>query len=280
MSYLLDRKTRKRKNTKIVLFAILIIFVVYFRTNIFNGLSYATHIIFRPVIVGGNNIGEKLGNIKSFFYSKKSLFIENQDLKSKLGEKDATLSNYNSILVENEKLKEILLRKNENASMILSAILSKPNKSPYDTLVIDVGGDLGIFVGDKVFALGNIPIGRVAEVYASTSKVILYSNPSEKTEVIVSVSMPSSETLFLIEPINNKKDIFLEAIGRGGGNFEMILPRDFVLEKGTEIQLPGITPFTLGTVSAIISDPRDAFTKALLVSPVNIQELKFVQVQK
>jgi len=35
-----------------------------------------------------------------------------------------------------------------------------------------------------------------------------------------------------------------------------------------------------GTVETIISDPRDSFQKALLVSPVNIQEIKFVEVEK
>ena len=45
--------------------------------------------------------------------------------------------------------------------MILSAILSKPNQSPYDTLIIDVGTQEGLKTGDTVFALGNVPIGRI-----------------------------------------------------------------------------------------------------------------------
>ena len=73
----------------------------------------------------------------------------------------------------------------------------------------------GIVSGQKVFALGNVPIGRVAEVYPDTSKIILYSNPGEKTEVVIS-----------------GKDTFMQIVGRGGGNFEMILPRDFIFRKG------------------------------------------------
>jgi hypothetical protein len=72
----------------------------------------------------------------------------------------------------------------------------------------------------------------------------------------------------------------MEVVGRGGGNFEMTLPRDFILEKGTNVHLPGINSFILGVSETIISDPRDPFIKALLVSPVNIQELKFVEVEK
>ena len=59
----------------------------------------------------------------------------------------------------------------------------------------------------------------------------------------------------------------------------MIIPRDFKLLKGEQVVLPGISPKVVAVVETIISDPRDAFQKALLVAPVNIQELKFVEVQ-
>ncbi|MGH7249772.1 MAG: hypothetical protein ACREGC_02255, partial [Minisyncoccia bacterium] len=75
-------------------------------------------------------------------------------------------------------------------------------------------------------------------------------------------------------------NIFMEVIGRGGGNFEMTLPKDVTLQKGDPVVLPGINPYVLAVTQSIISDPRDPFTKALLTSPVNIQELKFVQVVK
>ncbi len=263
MSYLLDKKIKRNKLFKYSIFVVVLFFLIYFRAGVFYGLSYVSSAIFRPIQILGNGMGEKLLNMGAYFYSKNSLLLENEDLKTKLSEQETRMSNYNSVLDENLKIKEILGRKQEKADMILSGILSKPNKSPYDTLVIDVGTNNGISVGQRVFALGNIPIGRVAEVYVNTAKVILYSNPGEKIEVIISGS-----------------DTFMQIVGRGGGNFEMILPRDFVLEKGTEVVFPGITPYAIGIVQTIISDPRDAFQKALLVSPVNIQELKFVEIEK
>jgi len=219
-------------------------------------------IIFRPVLILGNNIGEKFSNISSFFYSKNILLENNINLRLDLNEKETMLSNYNSILAENIQMKEILGRKIEKTNMVISTILSKPNHSLYDTLIIDTGAKNSISEGKRVFAFGNIPIGRIAEVYSDSSKVILFSNPGEKTEVVVG------------------KDIFMQVIGRGGGNFEMNLVKDIVLEKGMEVVLPGIHPYVLGIVETIISDPRDFFQKALLISPVNIQELKFVEVEK
>ena len=145
--------------------------------------------------------------------------------------------------------------------MTLAVILAKPNQSPYDTLVIDVGTEQNLEVGDMVFAFGNVPIGRVSDVNQSSSKVVLFSSSGEKIQVLVG-------------------DISMEISGRGGGNFEMVLPRDIILQKGDSAILPGIMPYVVGIVETIISDPRDSFQKALLTSPVNIQELKFVEVAK
>jgi cell shape-determining protein MreC len=216
-----------------------------------------------------------LESIGAYFISKNSLYLQNQNLQSQLDENVARDLNYNSVLAENESLKEILGRKNVSAVMILSAILSKPNQSVYDTLVIDTGAREGIQAGDIVFALGNAPIGRVSLVYANSSKVILFSSSGEKTQAVIA-GKPARNATHSVAGGN----VFLEIVGRGGGNFEMIIPKDFTLTKGDQVVLPGIFPYVLGVVETIISDPRDPFVKALLTSPVNIQELKFVEVEK
>jgi len=263
MNYLLDRKLKKKNPYTYVFFVVLVIVIFYFRTPIFSGLSYVSSAIFRPVLVVGGNIGEKFNGIGGFFSFKNTLIKENEELRNRLAESGAQMSNYNTVLEDNTKLQEILNRKSENISFILSAILAKPNTSLYDTLIIDVGTNSGVGVEDTVFALGDVPIGYVAEVSPSSSKVILFSNPEEKTEVVV-----------------GGVDVFAQIVGRGGGNFEMVMPRDFILQKGATVSLPGIAPRVVGVVETIISDPRDSFQKALLVSPVNIFELKFVQVVK
>jgi len=263
MNYLLDKKIKKRKIYKITISIVVLFFVFYFWSSIFYGLSSAVHFVFKPVINLGNNIGQKFSDTGAYFYSKKALLLENENLKTQILNSEADRANYATVLDENNKIKEILGRKKETDKMLLAGILSKPSRSLYDTLIVDVGLDQGISIGKKVFALGNVPIGYIAEIYSNSSKVILFSNPGEKTEVVI-----------------NGKGVFMEAVGRGGGNFEMILPRDFVLDIGAEVDLPGINPYILGTVQTIISDPRDSFQKALIASPVNIQELKFVEVEE
>ena len=265
MSYLLDKKNKSKKVTRAFVIALIIFTLFYFRAGIFKGFSYAAHSVFKPVMIFGNNLGNKFSSIGSAVSFKKMIIAENKELKIQLGESVAKTANYNSVLDENIKLKEILNRKPWSANFILGNILSQKNQSIYSSILIDLGANDGISEGQRVFALGNIPVGRIAQVEANSSKVVLYSSPGERTEVIVSGSTYSG---------------FMEVVGRGGGNFEIILPRDFVIAEGTEIILPGAFPYVLGAVKTIISDPRDAFQKALIVSPVNIQELKFVQVEK
>ena len=269
MSYLLDKKIKRKKFINIAFFVFIFCILFYFRLSIWNGLSYASQIIFTPVLVLGNSISEKLGNLGYYFISKNSLFLENESLKIKLLENEIKMLNYDALVADDISLKEILGRKDLKTNMVLSAILSKPNQSPYDILVIDAGTNEGLKVGNMVFALGNVPIGRIGEVYTSSSKVILFSTSGEKTQVSIGKkNLPAG-----------RQGIFMEIIGRGGGNFEMVLQRDLMLSKGDQVFLPGIVPHVVGIVETIISDPRDPFQKALLTSPVNVQELKFVEVK-
>lgn len=263
MSYPLDRKARRKGWKRGAAIAVVLVLLVCFRAGIFRVLSAAVHAAARPVLSVGRDIGNNFSRLGSAFRSKSSLSAENAALESKIAENAAFLANYQSLLAENESLKNSLGRSGESESLVAAAVLAKPNSSPYDTLVIDAGTRQGLAAGDRVYAYGSVPIGRVAEVFASSATVVLYSSPGEKTQATV---LP--------------ENVSMQLVGRGGGNFEMILPRDFTVSPGAEVDLPGITPRAVATVATVISDPRDAFIKALLVSPVNIQELGYVEVAK
>src|SRR3989344_6046497 len=246
MNYLLDRKNKRRKFLGIVFLIIFCLVVFYFRSGIFENFSYASHVVFRPVLILGN----KLGSIGSFFSNRTALTRDIEDLTRELGREKARTANYDSILAENISLKEILGRKSETRNIVLAAILSKPNQSPYDTLTIDAGTGQGLEKGDMVFAYSDVPIGRIAESYPDSSKVILFSSAGEKTQVVI-----------------GDQDVFTQIVGRGGGNFEIIALLDSTIAKGDRAILPGMIPYVVGVVEDIISDPRDSFRKALLTSP-------------
>src|ERR1035437_5003518 len=206
MNYLLDRKLKRNKFFYGSLFVIILLILIYFRAGIFRGLAYVSHTVFHPVFVLGNGIEGKFRDIGSYFYFKQSLLSQNDNLKQELNQMQSQVANYNSVLDENNQMKEIMGRKNEKTLMILAGILSRPNGSVYDTLIVDAGLNQGVVEGDMVFAYGNVPIGRVALVYTDSSNIVLFSNPGEKTEVMITGDNTS-----------------MQLVGRGGGNFEMIL---------------------------------------------------------
>jgi cell shape-determining protein MreC len=263
MSYLLDKKIKEKKFFKIALSVVVLFILFYFRVGIFGGLSNVSQKVFRPVLVIGNSIGDKFKSIGAYFVSKSYLYEQNQKLQAQVDFNNMRNANYDSVIADNASIKEILGRKNTKNPMILSAILAKPNQSIYDTLLIDAGTTQGVKAGNTVFALGDVPIGKVDTVYDNSSKVILFSDAGETTEAVVS-----------------GKGIFMQLVGRGGGNFEMIMPKDFTMQKGDQVVVPGINPYVLAIAQTVISDPRDPFNKMLLTSPVNIQELKFVEVEQ
>lgn len=261
MTYLQDKKNKNSKTLKIFFVVLGLLLFFLFRSGIYSGLSYVAEVVLHPVISGGSAVGGRIGGIGAYFSSKGSLARENENLKNIIAESEADRANYAGVVAENAELKEILGRKTPGLNLKLGAILAKPNQSPYDTLLLDLGEN-ETRVGAGVFAYGSVPVGYIAEVYPYTSKAVLYSSPGEKTSVVIA-----------------GKGVSAELVGRGGGNFEMLLPRDLEILKGDQMVLPGINTFVVGTVETIISDPRSSFQKALLTSPVNIGTLQFIEVE-
>ena len=276
MSYLLDKEIQKKRNLKIALGVVFLIILFIFRVGVWNGLSKVSEIVFHPVIFLGQKIEEGFKDIGSYFVSKNYLYNQNQKLQAEVSFDDARMANYDSVMADDTSLKLILNRKDSKTNMILAAVLSKPNQSPYDTMLIDIGTNEGAKKGNVVFALGNVPIGSISDVYPDSAKVILFSNPGETTQAVISASVNADGTLSTTTP--SAPNAFVQVVGRGGGNFEMVMPKDFNFQVGGQVVLPGINSYVLAIFQKVISDPRNSFTKVLLTSPVNIQSLKFVEV--
>lgn len=257
-----DRENKKKNFFSIL--AVLLVAGVLIATGIFSGsaLRNLGAKIFHPFFVFGQGVGNGVSNAGYLLKSKKSLLAENNSLKEEIKAKEASLIDRNILSDENIKLKEILNRK-KSADMVLATILAKPNRSLYDTLVLDIGEKDGIKIGDYVFAHGILPMGEIIEVSGSTSKARLFSSPGVSTEAVISGT-----------------DTYVTLTGRGGSSFEVSMPRDVPIENGTLLTIPNIAPYIIAEAVEIISDPRDPEKKALFRSPVVLNEIKFVQVFK
>lgn len=217
----------------------------------------------RPIWQAEKFISDNLYDSNYLLRTKASISNENHNLIEEILNIRLTMIDYQILKNENNELKELLSRVEIKKDFTLGNILTKPNHSPYDTIVIDIGSDMGILENDQVYANGNIPIGIIGKVYDKTSLVTLYTNPNQKTEGFIDGTNAS-----------------VMLTGRGGGNFEMIIPAELTALKGTFIYLPGYTSEALAKIDEVISKPSDPFKKVILSSPVNIQNLKWIEVKK
>jgi cell shape-determining protein MreC len=241
-------------------------FGIFFILSIIGVFSWSGKIfnyVGRPIWGVEKFISDGLYNFNYLFRTKAAISNENHNLITEISDAKLSMVDYQILKNDVNQLKEILGRMPTNPDFILGNILTKPNHSPYDTIIIDIGSSMNIKEGAQVFANGNIPIGNISRVYDNTSLVSLYTNPGQKTEGFVDVSNAS-----------------VELIGRGGGNFEMIIPIELPADKGTIILLPGSSNMVLAAIDEVLSKPSDPFKKVILSSPVNVQNLKWVQVKK
>ncbi|MCC6323719.1 hypothetical protein IT400_02915 [Candidatus Nomurabacteria bacterium] len=229
--------------------------------GVFSGLGGFLHRMGLPLWRAKNATTNALTDSAYIVRTRASLFQENKNLKITNSELEAKMLDYTLIQKENEDLKALLGRINTKEEFVLGTIITKPNRSLYDTIVIDIGADQNLVEGNIVYANAQFPIGKITKVYDHTSLVTLYSSSKEVTEGQIEGSNTS-----------------VELIGRGGSNFEMNVPQDLSVPTGTFVVAPLIHPRIVAVVADVVSDPHDPINKILLKSPVNIQELKWVQV--
>ncbi|MFC1802128.1 rod shape-determining protein MreC [Patescibacteria group bacterium] len=263
MNYL-SRYNKKSylKNKIFSLVFVILVIIISFYFNIFGVLSGFVHFVSYPFLKTGDFILDSSSQISYFFQLKKSLSKENEALKETIKNMEANLLVGDLLWVENEQLKELIGFNFSTSSEKIAKVLSKPNNSPYDSLVLGVNGD-DIKVGDKVFAYKNILIGEVSKVFSKSSVVSLYSSYGRELNINIGIY-----------------GISALATGKGGGNFEVSLPRGVDIQKGDIVYVSGFRPSILGSVEEIIFDPADSFQTILFKTPVNIFELSWVSVLK
>lgn len=262
MNYLHDRRKKEKRTAYLPLIIGVMVIVVLFGVSfLYKGSSSVVLGITRPLWSLRMAFKEKIHSYGVYFSSKKALLKEVDMLRAENTKYTLSMIDRNALNDENIKLKEILNRK-KDISTLLGVVIARPGQSLYDTLIVDVGRNHNVVVGAKVFVEGETLVGYVEEVFDKTAKVVLYSAPGQT-----------------VSALSSPGDIPLSMKGRGGGNFEIELPRDVELPVGSSVVYPEIHPYILGIVGDVTFDPRDPFQTVLVSLPINIQHIKFVEIE-
>jgi cell shape-determining protein MreC len=164
---------------------------------------------------------------------------------------------------ENQSLKELFNRKPESKEFMYASIVARPGFFTFDSLLLDVGLDQDVVSGALVYSTDYTPLGRVGDVRGDVARVILFSNPGEETPVIIGTSTTTPGIAF----------------GKGGGNFEIKIPRSITLVAGDPIRFASGNNDILGSVEKVTSDPANSFQEVLFTLPVNIQHISSVLIE-
>jgi cell shape-determining protein MreC len=249
-------KTRRLRTALIILAALIIFGVPVIRNSLRHGAAFVGSGLGR----GTHAVGGFFGSIGTAIRTKSSLEKENVSLQAKNAELTTSLIDHDTLVHELDDLKASMGR-TTGIRLLLASVLEKPPHSLYDTLQIDGGREAGFMVGQTVYANGDTPIGTIVEVSTRTALVRLYSTPGEKTEARLS---PSNTDITLI--------------GRGGGNYSATVPHEVATAAGMTVVSKDISPRVIAVFQKVTSDPRDPFQTFLLNSPVNVNDLSFVEV--
>jgi len=257
-----DKKQIAKKRRLIKNLIFLIIFLLFAYLGIFSYITGTLQFLGKPIWKAKNKVVDVVENQGYIVRTKSSVYKENENLLKENADLKISMIDYNILKNENIALKELFGRTTKESNLVIANILTKPNYSAYDSIIIDVGKNEDMKVGNKVYSNVVNPIGEVSEVYDGSSLVTLYSNPGKVTNV-------------MIEGTNTN----VELIGRGGGNFETIIPIDLPFVKGNSVYLPNLSTEIVAVIEEVISSPNDPVKKLLLSSPINVQTLKWVFVK-
>jgi cell shape-determining protein MreC len=230
----------KKKTTSKEVFKVVLCVVVLM-------LVYA--IFSKPIMSGLHAIQKGVGYVLGYYDEPVRPISENTLIQS--------LKN------DNEQLTEIVGRRTEHDDRLLSVIVARPPRVPYDSLIIDIGADHELHAGDLVYAEMDYIIGHVGVVSSKSSVVKLFSAPGEKIDVLV-----GSSTIPVV------------AEGRGAGNFYIKVPKNIPIVEGDQILVPGLRPIVLGTAEHVDTSEGEAFAHIYFKLPVKLNSLHYVQVKK
>lgn len=257
MPFLQRNRRSPYKTRSLLLLGVLILGSIFFSFTRGLFISLAS-----PLWKGQNKLAEGIAHIVEYAKSHEALVKENRMLKERVASDSIYLLSCNVTAANQMNLLHTFGRATTTPG-ILASVLVRPPQTPYDMLVIDVGAKSGVEVGNAVSLPEGPSVGVVTEVMNSSSRVALYSRAGEKTNVIL-----------------ERHGVPAVLVGRGGGGFEIVVPRETEVEVGDRILSSSISGGLVGIVEEIDVSPTDSFKKILVSGVAHPNTLRYVTVQK
>jgi len=236
----------------------------------FSPIKTAFFVVFSPFQKVAYGLTFEVSEIKKFIFSIGQLKEENEKLIEENRSLLAEISNLREERKENEKLREELrLLPRDKFNLEGSTVISRDSNEQGSWIGINKGKKDEIKKDMPVVVNSGILIGRIEEVYPTTSKVLLLSDMGS------SINAVDSKT--------GSKGIVKGEFG-SGIIMDMVLQSE-ALNQGDEVVTSGIgkgfpAGLLIGKIGEVSPSGSELFQRAIISSPVDFSRLQFVFVIK
>ena len=181
-------------------------------------------------------VAQSSGSFPYYLRDRSVLLQEIQDLKDLNAAQSGERFTIELLSKENQQLRSLLGDTQEGR--IVAGVIGRPNKLPYDVLVLDKGLQDGVVEGAPVFIGAQSVIGVVQKTFQKSSVVELITSPGFTASV------------YIVGP-----DIYTTATGVGGGQLRVGVPQGVTLQEGDLVIVPSASTGVYGKISVIDSVP-------------------------
>ncbi len=222
-------------------------------------LALSVSLVMSPVQSLQTWLAESSGSFPQYLRDRKELIAQIDVLRSQIASQSGEQFTLNLLSQENTELRSLLGDQKE--TRIVAGIIGRPNKLPYDVLVLDKGYDDGIVEGAPVFIGSNTVIGMTRKVFPKSSVVELVTSPGFTASV------------YIFGP-----NIYTNAQGVGGGQMRVGVPQGIELKEGDLVILPSVSSGIYGSVSVIDSVPTRPEQYGYVSPDIPLSSLRLVSV--
>lgn len=177
--------TNTNKATNKVFFILLVVSIILISlrlTPTIQAIKQLAYSVLVPDIKVSSNLFSKAGNFLLYLSNIIKVNQENIELKNEKIELTQQLIDYKIVLEDNARLRNLFnIKQDRNSKPIFANIIVREPTQWYQFSIIDKGSNDGIEMDSPVVAVlsnGQMCVfGRVVELYPSTSKIALITNP-------------------------------------------------------------------------------------------------------
>lgn len=248
----------------------LLLFFLHY-TKLLSPIERCVVNITKPIMKVSYDISNRIGENYLEFKSQRQLLNENKVLKDQLAILLNEKSHYLNEKEENNFLREQLkFSQTMNYRFIIANVIGKNVSGVQNSLVLDVGGNNGLKVGQPVLGEQGVLIGKINKVEKNRAFMLIINDDLSRVAAKI---QGMTKTMGIVE-------------GEFGLGIKMrLIPQNETINEGDLVVTSGLEELVpanlvIGQIEKITKEPEDLFQEAAIKTSVDFSKITMVNIVK